>query len=62
MPKNPKSKRGAERQYFTIIRQCYRDMGGGLSFGLDWPTLRATFRERYARIQDLRAMLKTLPD
>jgi hypothetical protein len=57
----PKSKRGAVRQYDAIMRACRRDLAGGLSFGMDWPTLRATFPERYARIQELRAAYAGLP-
>ena len=57
----PKTKRGAVRQYDTIMRACRRDLAGGLSFGMDWPTLRITFPERYARIQELKAMYAGLP-
>ena len=56
-----RTKRGALRRYRAIIRQCRRDLAGGLSFGMDWPTLRATFPERYAEIQSLREMFKNLP-
>jgi hypothetical protein len=59
--KDPKSKRGAVRQYDAIIRACRRDLDGGGCFGMDWPTLRITFPERYARIQELRAMFAGLP-
>ena len=59
--KTPKTKRGAVRQYDAIMRACRRDMAGGLSFGMDWPTLRTTFPERYARIQELKAIYKGLP-
>ena len=57
-----KSKRGALRRYNAILRQCFADMRGGLQYGLDWPTLRITFPERYAEIQALRAAFKTLPE
>jgi hypothetical protein len=57
-----KSKRGALRRYNAILRQCFADMAGGLQFGMDWPTLRITFPERYAEIQQLRALYATLPD
>lgn len=57
-----KSKRGALKRYWAIIRQCRRDLAGGLSFGLDWPTLRTVFPDRYAEIQELRAAWPTLPD
>ena len=59
--KLPKSKRGAARQYDAILAACRRDMSGGLSFGMDWPTLRATFPERYAHIQTLKSIYKELP-
>jgi hypothetical protein len=29
-----------------IYQRCQRDMAGGLSFGMDWPTLRAVFPRR----------------
>lgn len=59
--KLPKSKRGAARQYNAIIAACRRDLSGGLQFGMDWPTMRATFPERYAHIQAIRAIYKGLP-
>lgn len=58
----PKSKRGALKRYHAIMRQCRRDLAGGLQFGMDWPTLRATFPERYAEIDRLRRLFKSLPD
>lgn len=60
--RDPKTKRGAVRQYNAIIRTCRRDMAGGLMFGMDWPTVRITFPERYARLNALREMHKQLPD
>jgi len=57
-----KSKRGALKRYDAIIRQCYRDMAGGLQFGMDWATLRITYPDRYAEIQALRAMFHNLPE
>jgi hypothetical protein len=57
----PRSKRGAHRQYDSIMRQCRRDMAGGLAYGLDWPTLRATFPERYAHLQAMNAAYSNLP-
>lgn len=59
--KQPKSQRGAYRQYRAIINACRRDMDGGGPFGMDWPTLRATFPERYARLKELENMYKDLP-
>ena len=46
------------RRYDQIIRQCYRDMKGGLEYGMDWPTLRISFPERYAEIVELRKALR----
>jgi hypothetical protein len=57
-----KSKRGAMRRYYAIIRQCYRDLAGGTQYGIDMPTLSIVFPERYAEIQALRAMFRNLPD
>ena len=57
-----KSKRGAAKRYWAIIRQCRRDLAGGLQFGMDWATLRLTFPDRYAEIQALRAMFHNLPE
>ena len=59
---NVKSKRGALRRYHAILAQCRRDLAGGLQFGMDWPTLRITFPERYAEIQELRAAFANLPE
>lgn len=59
--RDPKTKRGAVRQYNAIIAACRRDLAGGLSFGMDWPTLRVSFPERYARIQYLKSIYKDLP-
>lgn len=55
------SKRGAVRRYNAIVAQCRRDLAGGLSFGMDWPTVRATFPERYAEIESLRSNFRSLP-
>ncbi len=57
----PRTRRGCRRQYDSIVRACRRDLAGGLSFGMDWPTIRATFPERYQRIGELRAMYRSLP-
>lgn len=56
-----KSKRGALRRYDAIIRQCNRDAAGGTQYGIDWPTLRVLWPERFAEIQALRAMFAGLP-
>ena len=57
-----RTKRGALRRYNAILRQCFKGMAGGLQFGMDWPTLRITFPERYAEIAALRAAFKNLPE
>lgn len=57
-----RTKRGARRRYNAIIRQCFRDGQGGLLFGMDWPTLRMTWPDRYAEIQALRALYPSLPE
>lgn len=44
------------KRYDRIIRQCFRDMEGGLAFGMDWPTLRIVFPDRYAEIVELRKL------
>lgn len=56
-----RTKRGVLRRYHAIIRQCYRDLAGGTQFGIDWLTLRVTFPDRYAEIQELRALYSKLP-
>jgi len=58
----PKSKRGAYRRHQAIVRQCYRDLAGGTQYGIDWPTLRITFPERYAELVALRNAYANLPD
>lgn len=57
-----RTKRGAIRRRDAILRQCYRDLAGGTSYGVDMPTLRVTFPERYAELIALRAAYPTLPD
>ena len=57
-----RTKRGAMRRYYAIIRRCYRDMAGGTQYGIDWPTLRITWPERYAELQQLRSVFKSLPE
>ena len=46
------------RRYDRLIRDCFRDMAGGLSYGMDWPTLRAVFPDRYAEIVELRKLYR----
>ena len=46
------------RRYDQLIRQCFKDMEGGLSYGMDWATLRVTFPDRYEEIVRLRKMYR----
>jgi hypothetical protein len=39
----PKSLAGATRQYKAIWRELRRHYAGGLTYGLDWPTLRSAY-------------------
>jgi hypothetical protein len=57
----PKTKRGALRRYNAILNRCFKDAKGGLSFGLDWPTLRVLWPDRYTEIRSLRSIFKKLP-
>jgi hypothetical protein len=54
------TRKQAVRQYDRIIRQCFRDMEGGLAFGMDWQTLRTTFPDRYIDLIRLRQIVRTL--
>jgi hypothetical protein len=56
-----RTKRGVIRRYNAILRQCYRDAKGGTAYGIDWPTLRATWPDRYDEIMILKAMYPALP-
>ena len=62
MRKLPKSKRGATRQYNAIMRKCRKSMAGGLSYGMDWPTMRVTFPDEYAHIRKIYEIYKDLPE
>ena len=57
----PKTKRGARRQYNAIMAACRRDLAGGLSFGMDWPTLGANFPDRYNHLHVMNRAYKGLP-
>lgn len=57
-----RTKRGAVRRYNSIIAKCYRDMRGGCQYGIDWPTLRATWPDRAAEIKHLRDIYRSLPE
>jgi hypothetical protein len=56
-----RSKRGAIRRYNALLNRCFRDMRGGLQFGMDWRTLRITFPERYAELLQIKDLYPTLP-
>lgn len=57
-----RTKRGAIRRYDAIIAQCYRDAVGGTQYGIDWPTLRITWPDRYAELTAIKASYATLPE
>lgn len=58
----PKSAAGARRQYWAIIRAARKALAGGLSFGMDWPTFRASFPAAYEHIHGpVKAALKVAP-
>lgn len=50
------TKKQIAKRYDQIIRQCFKDMEGGLQYGMDWPTLRAVYPERYEEIVKLRQL------
>jgi hypothetical protein len=58
----PKSKRGAVRQYNALINKFYREMEGGGTFGIDWPTARIFFPQECAHIDAMRSAYRALPD
>ena len=60
-PNKPRTKEGAFRQYNALINAYRRDFAGGGLFGFDWPTFRMNDPERYARVQELRALFPSLP-
>lgn len=60
--KQPKTKRGANRQYDALIRRYHDMFAGGGTFGWDWPTFHLNWPEGYARAKELIALSKTLPD
>jgi len=57
---NVKSKRGAIRRYNTIINQCYKDAKGGAQYGIDMPTIRVLWPDRYDEIKQLSAIFANL--
>jgi hypothetical protein len=50
------TKKQIAKRYDAIIRQCFKDMEGGLTFGMDWNTLKIVFPERYEEICKLRQL------
>jgi hypothetical protein len=57
-----RTKRGARRRYNAIVNACYRDARGGTQYGIDWPTLYATWPDRAAEIKALKAAYPNLPE
>lgn len=57
-----RTKRGAWRRRNAIIAQCYRNAAGGTQYGIDMPTLRVTWPDRYAELMALKAIYDSLPD
>ena len=39
------SMRQLQNRYDRLVRGWYRKLAGGTSFGIDWPTVHATFPE-----------------
>ena len=58
----PKTKRGARKQYHSIINRARKCMAGGLTFGMDWPTFSNYFPAEYDHIQKMRMIYSTLPE
>jgi hypothetical protein len=49
------------RRYNAILNRCFKDAKGGLSFGLDWPTLRSLWPDRFKEISFIRSIFAELP-
>jgi hypothetical protein len=47
-----------ERRFNAIIRQCRRDLRGGLQYGMDYPTIAALWPERYAELKQISNILR----
>ena len=62
MYKMPKTKRGAVKQYWAILRAYRRTYDGGGMFGYDWPTFRLNAPEAFAHIAAIRDNFRALPD
>ena len=61
MINQPKTRRGAMRQYNAVIRLYHIDFVGGGMFGWDWPTFRLNSPALYERAKALRAIYASLP-
>lgn len=59
--KDPKTQRGAVRQYRSLLNRYRREYGAGGMFGFDWPTLKSNAPDVYARLRHLRAIHASLP-
>ena len=49
------------RRYDQLIRQCFKDMEGGLDFGMDWATLKTVWPDRYAELKQLQQQIRVMP-
>lgn len=58
---NIRTKRGAIRRYNALISACYRDARGGTEYGIDWPTLRILWPDRYNELKRIQKLYSTLP-
>lgn len=56
-----RSKEGAAKRYWALIRKYRRDYAGGGAFGFDWPTMRANVPDVYAELQAIKATYASLP-
>lgn len=62
MYKMPKTKRGADRQYDSILRAYRRTYASGGMFGFDWPTFRLNAPDAFAHIREMQRAYENLPE
>ncbi len=62
MYKMPKTKRGADRCYDTVMRAYRRTYAGGGIFGFDWPTFRLNAPEAFAFVREMQRAYDRLPE
>lgn len=60
--REPRTKRGANRQYSAILRAYRTAFNGGGSFGWDWPTLRLNWPKGFVKLQSLKSIYYNLPE